>query len=759
MKRFVSLLFVLCCLFGSMKAQDYRMVSFDEMTNSMIAREHMMEDDNGNKCAVICVSTQDITPEIRQGFYFECDWGSEIVQKKSNGAEIWVWVSPGLKTLKVKHDSYGNIHVAVTEHVTKIESMHTYKMVLKGTMKSGGDSTPVITQQFLMFKVTPKDAVVTVDGTPWQVKDGIASNMVDFGKHEYRVQAKDYHPETGTVVVRESDETVTQNVDLKPAFGYLKLEGDMAILSKSSIYVDDANASQALTGSLKLSSGQHKLSIVNSKYKTYERRVDIFDGETNTLKVNLDANFSNITIKVDADADIYVNKVYKGKRQWNGDLEAGKYLIECQQKSHRSTSVEKTITDNMNGTTITLEAPKPINGVLVVNSDPPVAKIIIDGNIVGETPKQIKAILIGEHTLRLEKDGCAPLTKTINIEEGKTLSLNETLETGRSITVKTDRQGDKVYVDGTYVGETPLNTSLGFGKHKIRATRGQSVVEKEVDMTPTSRINEVIMEFGRLIKITTDRAGDKITIDGKPAGNSPLQIDLPFGKHSIHAQRGKLFADKNIEVSRSGGSVEHHLVLRGETPSEFVQRGVNFLTFDAAYSIAPQLSYGITFGSVRRVGWFLTAASNYSFDAMTTSLQTDPYETVIDGEIYELYGYVFNDPNFVEEINGETYPQYYYPAYTGKTSTTRISVMGGLVVRIAGPVYMRLGAGFGARYKGWNTSEGQIVRVPADCYLGVDAMSGLQLNLKGLSVSFDAVTTNFKTMELKLGVGFCWKRK
>ena len=709
------------------------MVSFSEMNNSMIAREHMMDDDNGRKCAVICVSTQDITPETRQGFYFESDWGSYIVQKSVVGAEIWIWVSPGLKTLKVRHSTLGNIDVAVTEYIPRIESMHVYKMVLKGTMGIGLDNNPVITQQFLMFNVTPKDAVVTVDGKPWQVIDGVASNRVDFKLHEYRIEATDYHPETGTILVDDRENTVKKTVDLKPAFGYLKIEGDNSILSKSSIYVDKTNAASALNAPLKLASGSHKLQIVNAKYKPYERNIDIFDGETNTLKVNLNANFSTVTLKVDADAQIYVDNVEKGTRSWTGDLEAGTYVMECRMKNHRSTKVQKTITDNMSGQVIELEAPKPINGMLVVNSNPPMAKIIIDGVNKGETPKQFNAILIGEHTLRLEKQGCAPLAKTITIEEGKTLSLDEKLDTGRSVLVKTDRQGDKIYVDGEYAGETPRETPLGFGKHTIRVVRNGVKVERDANVTESSRNGqEMIFEFGRMITISTDQTGDVVMVDGAKMGVSPVNVDLPYGSHVIHAERDKKFADKTIEVLKTGGEASHRLVLHGESVSHFVKDGVNFVTLDFAYSPSPQTSFGATFGSVKRVGWFVTAASNFSFGAMN-----------------------FTD---VANADGLVDGSYYYD-YTGQSCSTRISAMAGLVVQLGGPVYMKLGAGYGSRVKSWYTSDGGVVKIADDSFTGVDATTGLLLNLKGFTMSFDAVTTNFKMVEAKVGLGFCWKKK
>lgn len=734
MRRYILVTLILFCFTCVMRAQDYRVLSVEHLPNDMSARKEIKTDEKNRQCALLRIATKDITPQQRTGFFFECDWASWVVERRLVDGEIWVWVSPGLATLKIKHQELGSYELQMaTTGVGNIESLHVYKILVQGTFQPGHEPghQPVVTQQFLVFDVTPKDAIVIVDGIPWPVTDGVAQKMVDFGKYEYRIEASDYHEVSGSVEVNDPDNKVMMPVTLKPAFGFLKIEGDSKILGTASVYIDNANGAEALKSPVKMGSGQHTVRVIHPKYKPYEHTVTIKDDETYTLKVDLNANYATLTLKVDDDAEIWVNEEKKGVRSWTGDLESGKYLIECRKEGHRSTTLNKTVTEDMSGQTITLQAPTPINGTLVVSSIPPMAKILIDGKKVGETPMRINAILIGEHTLRLEKQGCAPLSKTITIEEGKTLNLEERLDTGRDILVKTDRTGDKVYVDGDYVGETPYNTPLGFGTHTIRVVRNGVKQEKTVEVTvETMSSSSLIFEFGRLVTISTDQDGDVVMVDGERVGVSPVEVDLPFGSHVIHAERGKKYDDKDIVVERQGGENAYRLILHGESVSHFVERGVNFVTLDAAYSMAPQFSFGATCGAVKRVGWFVTAASNFAFEALKYDQSTDS-EGLVEG---------------------------YYPHYSGASHSTRFSLMGGMLVRVAGPFCLRLGAGYGARYKSWETVDGHLVKMTSDSYAGVDAMAGVQLNLKGFTLSVDAVTTNFQTLELKLGLGYCWKR-
>lgn len=176
---------------------------------------------------------------------------------------------------------------------------------------------------------------------------------------------------------------------------------------------------------------------------------------------------------------------------------------------------------------------------------------------------------------------------------------------------------------------------------------------------------------------------------------------------------------------------QYTLTLHGETPSHFVENGVNFATLDFAYSPAPQTSYGATFGSVKKIGWFVSAMSNFNFTAMNAD-QTADAQGLVDGE---------------------------YPSYTGESCSTRISAMGGVVFRLTGPLCLRAGVGYGSRTTSWYTNDGLLVKLSKDSFNGLDFSIGTQLNIKGFVISADAITTNFSTLEAKIGLGYCWKRK
>lgn len=146
------------------------------------------------------------------------------------------------------------------------------------------------------------------------------------------------------------------------------------------------------------------------------------------------------------------------------------------------------------------------------------------------------------------------------------------------------------------------------------------------------------------------------------------------------------------------------------------------------------MSYGLTFGSMRKFGWFASVVTNFNFNTK--------YDYECDADHY-----VTNDGNK------------YYPEYTGTKSYSSLSVMGGALMRLAGPVVLRVGAGYGARTVRYKTNNGYWVKNQAISANGLDMSLGLQCNFRGFIISFDCVTTNFKTWEAKIGLGYGLKNK
>ncbi|MBO6025786.1 MAG: hypothetical protein J6P73_00895 [Bacteroidales bacterium] len=196
-----------------MKAQDYKVLSVESLPLDMSAREEIRTDENDRQCALFRIATQDISSAMKEGFYFGSDYGAYVVERFIVDGEIWVWVSPGLKTLKIKHVKLGQYEVHMPNYGIKVESLHTYKIVIQGSGEALGPETP--TQQFLVFNVTPPDASLTVNGERWPLEDGFAQNKVNFGRYVYHIEFTGYHSIMDSVEVDNPEKMVFVKKELK----------------------------------------------------------------------------------------------------------------------------------------------------------------------------------------------------------------------------------------------------------------------------------------------------------------------------------------------------------------------------------------------------------------------------------------------------------------------------------------------------------------------------------------------------------------
>ena len=434
-----------------------------------------------NRCYEMVLQYIPTTHESETGFLAVSSEPTEVdvyVDGKSYGktTAFITDLAEGSHTLKLEKQGY----ISITKNI----------VIQKGETLKLNETLQTVSSQktYLIVKADLPDAMIYIDDEP--INTGEASKSVNIGSsHTYRIECDLYHTETGTVTVTDR---VTVDKKLRPNFGYINVTTFPEQGAK--VYVDGKYIGESPIKTDKLASGTHTVRVMKEMFKMKEQSFNVTDGQTTNATLTMSANFVNVTLNTDADADIYVDEEYKGKGRWTGRLSDGLHNFEARKQNHRTTkkTLDLVLGENK---TITLEAPNPINGSIDVNSSPMSANIYIDGKHYGQTPNFINEILIGTHELRLEKSGCATLTKTITIKEGETLSVNEKLQTGKEITISTDQSGDKIYVDGNYVGTSPITSNLSYDSHNIKAERNGKEVSKTISVSQSGGENNVKLAF------------------------------------------------------------------------------------------------------------------------------------------------------------------------------------------------------------------------------------------------------------------------
>ena len=408
-------LFLICfVLLGFLAfSQNISVSSFRCLENDINARTSKVTDQNGDLCALIILNTP------VQGFEFS---GCSIETTEQKTGEIWLFVSPGVKFITIKHRDLGSLRNY--PFPMSIKSGTTYEMVLK-TAKITQIVEESVTEQYLIIKSNTENANIFINNE-FEGASPVRKYLPIAKEHTYRVEAPFYHTESGSVKLNSEDKTTLQ-IDLKPAFGYLKVNTTPENGAKISINGEFQEGSTPLT-SKKLKSGVYSVQALKPMYKSAPVEVHVQDGKTTEVNINLIPTFAQAEITCqDQDAEIYIDGEKKANGSFKGQLDEGTHQLEVRKQSHRT--LKKTI-NVLSGQTLreNIEKLQAINGKLNLDSNPFEAEIYIDAKHYGQTPMQIPNLLIGEHNLQLKKEGFKDFSTKIKIEENKIAQYTFTLQ-------------------------------------------------------------------------------------------------------------------------------------------------------------------------------------------------------------------------------------------------------------------------------------------------------------------------------------------
>lgn len=173
--------------------------------------------------------------------------------------------------------------------------------------------------------------------------------------------------------------------------------------------------------------------------------------------------------------------------------------------------------------------------------------------------------------------------------------------------------------------------------------------------------------------------------------------------------------------------------LTEEKPQVVMKRipKISFITLNGGYTNTENPSIGLTYGQVEKYGWFVSVMSGFNFAGLAPAATSD------------AEGFVGED----------------LPFYKDEYAKTVLSIMGGGVMRLNDAMYLKAGLGFGNRSLSWKTLDDRWVRNGGYSAVGVDVSAGMMFNFGGFVLSLDAVTTNFKIFEGRIGLGYSFENR
>jgi hypothetical protein len=182
-----------------------------------------------------------------------------------------------------------------------------------------------------------------------------------------------------------------------------------------------------------------------------------------------------------------------------------------------------------------------VAGVVMVDSGPRGAEVLIDGKVEGLTPVKV-SVSPGQHSLEV-RSGTVTRMSTLDVQSGTLLSHHvefapETKPMGR-LEVASEPAGARVTIDGVSRGTTPLTIpEIAAGTYNVVISSGNSSVTRSVAVAggASSSVFASVAAAGAAggwIALTAPIALNVLE-DGRLIGRSDVdRLMLPAGRHEL----------------------------------------------------------------------------------------------------------------------------------------------------------------------------------------------------------------------------------
>ncbi len=171
------------------------------------------------------------------------------------------------------------------------------------------------------------------------------------------------------------------------------------------------------------------------------------------------------------ESKVFVDGESKGQAPITVKLVPGQHLIEVRAKGFRDEKRTVTIEagkQTLENFELKVIPKEPPTGTLTVVATPPGTQIYIDGQLKGNGSATVPKLPVGTHIVMASKAGYKTYTKSVEVQEGKSITLQVNLQQVGTIKVIANVPGAQVFIDQKPVGRVPLTDyELPVGVYRL----------------------------------------------------------------------------------------------------------------------------------------------------------------------------------------------------------------------------------------------------------------------------------------------------
>ena len=206
----------------------------------------------------------------------------------------------------------------------------------------------------------------------------------------------------------------------------------------------------------------------------------------------------------------------------------------------------------------------PVHSSVLIQSSPAGATVTVDGNSRGITPLVIRDLPAGKYRAELSKPGYAGSTAEWEIRSGRPEVVNVDLDSNMStLAITSSPSRARVIVEGTEVGETPLELERPEGKYVIRLERAGCNPEERSVRLDKGRKGRLHVKLGQKpggIRVTSTPAGAELFVNGVKRGVTPCTVEAlePGVCHLKLSRQGYDTLETRVQIAPGATDTRHY---------------------------------------------------------------------------------------------------------------------------------------------------------------------------------------------------------
>ncbi len=332
------------------------------------------------------------------------------------------------------------------------------------------------------------------------------------------------------------------------------------------IFIDDILLDQKDQDSYEIDKGEHRLSIINPRYKKYQQTIKI-EGKNKqqNYTINLQPNWGLVTLNVlQEDTQINITKNNDShdqayhkllNRMDSIELIAGEYHIDASKEKYKSS--RQTLIVNAGDQIII----KPFDlefkeGILKLTSQPKQSIIRIDGQYFGKTPQSIKLTPYKKHYIELSLSGHKTIKKTMSLEPDILLESHLLLTSNSGIVfISSTPKQAQLSIDGVKQKNNSGKFTLKTGKHHVKVhAKGYKTQQKTLNIDNQSKNISFVLQKNRLQQKTNHNTSRKQAIKNNRTSNYTNTL----GQQMIYIRPTTfMMGSKRSESGRNSNEQQH----------------------------------------------------------------------------------------------------------------------------------------------------------------------------------------------------------